>query len=335
MILAALTSQSTLIASVADNSEYFFGRVTPFSLNDGNMSGPFSTDVDDCQHPKESLCQQESLLRNLFTHSQLNKKSFEEIQGLYMKEQKLIADFVPIGSEEDERMIRDMNKKAKEESSDKERRYALTTRTLKRMMSLRLIAESLSDAAYDLLSFIQKQIDEKEALAIPEQMATGKEISNPFMAEVLIIDCLSIVDTGKVNHIVKIEIVKLVVEIESSGISVDELDKETGSSDGLQPKQADLSYVHALNKPHLHEIHVVPSTYEADQFTLFSSIEGQMSGPFSTDSRIIHPCCLFIMYSSITLFQESYISFSNMGERLSAPKRIALSARVVIEKFIC
>nr|GFB26309.1 hypothetical protein [Tanacetum cinerariifolium] len=34
-------------------------------------------------------------------------------------EQELITNFVPIGSEEDERMIRDMNKKAKEESSDK------------------------------------------------------------------------------------------------------------------------------------------------------------------------------------------------------------------------
>nr|GEU56241.1 hypothetical protein [Tanacetum cinerariifolium] len=41
-----------------------------------------------------------------------------------------------------------------------ERRYPLTTRTLERMMSLRLIAESASDAAYDLLRFIQKQIDE-------------------------------------------------------------------------------------------------------------------------------------------------------------------------------
>nr|GEW01373.1 hypothetical protein [Tanacetum cinerariifolium] len=60
-------------------------------------------------------------LKNIgrFTHSQLNKKSFKDIQGLYMKEQELILDFVPIGSEEDERMIRDMNKKGEEESSDK------------------------------------------------------------------------------------------------------------------------------------------------------------------------------------------------------------------------
>nr|GEW97310.1 xylulose kinase-1 [Tanacetum cinerariifolium] len=88
---------------------------------------------------------------------------------LQAEEQELIADFVLIRSEEDERMIRDMNKKAEEESSDKdgteihmlaERRYLLTTRTLERMLSLKLIDKSASDAVYDLLRFIQKQIDE-------------------------------------------------------------------------------------------------------------------------------------------------------------------------------
>ncbi|GKD28737.1 hypothetical protein Tco_1239515, partial [Tanacetum coccineum] len=52
--------------------------------------------------------------------------------------------------------------------------------------------------------------------------------------------------------------VTLVVEIESSEMSSDELDKETGSSDGLQPKQADLSCVHALNGLHSHEIRIIP-----------------------------------------------------------------------------
>ncbi|GJV00460.1 hypothetical protein Tco_1329730 [Tanacetum coccineum] len=41
-----------------------------------------------------------------------------------------------------------------------ERKYPLTKETLKRMMSLKLIVESASDSAYDLLRFIQKQIDE-------------------------------------------------------------------------------------------------------------------------------------------------------------------------------
>ncbi|GJZ68832.1 hypothetical protein Tco_0632382 [Tanacetum coccineum] len=54
-------------------------------------------------------------------------------------------------------------------------------------------------------------------------------------SEVLIIDCLSIVETDKVNHAMETDIVKLVVEIESFGMNFDEFDKETGSSDGLQP----------------------------------------------------------------------------------------------------
>ncbi|GKA83064.1 hypothetical protein Tco_0789812 [Tanacetum coccineum] len=83
--------------------------------------------------------------------------------------------------------------------------------------------------------------------------------------EVLMIDELSIVETDKVTHTVVTDMVKLMVEIEGFGKSFDEFDKETGSSDGLQPKQADLSCVHALNEPHLHEIHVVPGKHEADQ----------------------------------------------------------------------
>nr|GEU80765.1 hypothetical protein [Tanacetum cinerariifolium] len=142
------------------------------------------------------------------------KTQLRRLMMTYLKN----MDFVPIGSEEDERMIIDMNKKAEEESSDKEgvdlilwgdlrtmfeanaedelwhnqekwslkrwnfyencrihililedgieihmleeKRYPLTTRTLERMLSLRLIVESASDATYDLLRLIQKQIDE-------------------------------------------------------------------------------------------------------------------------------------------------------------------------------
>nr|GEZ49757.1 hypothetical protein [Tanacetum cinerariifolium] len=47
-------------------------------------------------------------------------------------------------------------------------------------------------------------------------------------SKVLMIDCLSIVGTDKVNHTVEIDIVKLVVKIESFGMSADELDKELG-----------------------------------------------------------------------------------------------------------
>ncbi|GJU06903.1 hypothetical protein Tco_1123333 [Tanacetum coccineum] len=85
------------------------------------------------------------------------------------------------------------------------------------------------------------------------------------LKEVLMIDELCIVETDKVNYTVETDMVKLVIEIKCFGMSFDEFDKETGSFDGMQPKQADLSCVHALNKPHLHEIHVVPNKHEAEQ----------------------------------------------------------------------
>nr|GFD35378.1 hypothetical protein [Tanacetum cinerariifolium] len=60
-----------------------------------------------------------------------------------------------------------------------------------------------------------------------------------------------------VIHTAKTEMMKLVVEIECVGMNPNDFDKETGSSHGLQPEQVDLNCVHALNEPHLHEIHVV------------------------------------------------------------------------------
>ncbi|GKC07419.1 hypothetical protein Tco_0999029, partial [Tanacetum coccineum] len=84
------------------------------------------------------------------------------------------------------------------------------------------------------------------------------------LKEVLMIDWLSIVESDKVIHTMETDIVKLVVKIESFGISSHEFDKETGSFDGLQPKQADLSCLHALNELRLHEIRVVPNKHEAN-----------------------------------------------------------------------
>nr|GEY74892.1 hypothetical protein [Tanacetum cinerariifolium] len=82
------------------------------------------------------------------------------------------------------------------------------------------------------------------------------------------IDYLSIVETDKVTHTVETDIVKFVVEIKSFGKSFDEFDKKNGSSGGLQPKQADLNFVHALKELHSHEIHVVP-TYQMDVKSAF------------------------------------------------------------------
>ncbi|GJY66884.1 hypothetical protein Tco_0469122 [Tanacetum coccineum] len=77
-------------------------------------------------------------------------------------------------------------------------------------------------------------------------------------SEGLMIDELSTIETDEVIHTVETDMVKLVVEIKCFGMSFDKFDKEIGSSNRLQPKQADLSCVHALNEPHLHEIHVCP-----------------------------------------------------------------------------
>nr|GEW88142.1 uncharacterized mitochondrial protein AtMg00810-like [Tanacetum cinerariifolium] len=66
----------------------------------------------------------ETQLRNLmmtylkhtdrFTHAQLKSRSFEEIQKLYIKEQKWVDAFVPIGSEKDEKRIESRKKRAAE-----------------------------------------------------------------------------------------------------------------------------------------------------------------------------------------------------------------------------
>nr|GFB99551.1 hypothetical protein [Tanacetum cinerariifolium] len=58
---------------------------------------------------------------------------------LQSKEHELIVDFVPIGSEEDERRIRDMNKKAEDESSDKgvDNTKKRKARSMMKMMSRR------------------------------------------------------------------------------------------------------------------------------------------------------------------------------------------------------
>ncbi|GKE79363.1 hypothetical protein Tco_1545483 [Tanacetum coccineum] len=87
-----------------------------------------------------------------------------------------------------------------------ERRYPLTKETLERMMALRLIAETESEAVFDLLRFIQKQINESgghdgicqklygsqltilhsKELASLKQTTLGKDISNPLIVDSLL-----------------------------------------------------------------------------------------------------------------------------------------------------
>ncbi|GJX67574.1 hypothetical protein Tco_0303301 [Tanacetum coccineum] len=64
-------------------------------------------------------------------------------------------------------------------------------------------------------------------------------------SEVFMIDELSIVETNKVIHIVETDKVKQIVDVESSGKSADEINKETVSIGEMQLKQEDRSCVHA------------------------------------------------------------------------------------------
>ncbi|GJX72980.1 reverse transcriptase domain-containing protein [Tanacetum coccineum] len=72
------------------------------------------------------------------------------------------------------------------------------------------------------------------------------------------IDELSIVETDKVVHTMETDKVKQIVDVESSGKSADEIDKETVSFGEMQLKQEDRSCIHASIELHLHVIHVVP-----------------------------------------------------------------------------
>nr|GEW75230.1 putative ribonuclease H-like domain-containing protein [Tanacetum cinerariifolium] len=86
--------------------------------------------------------------------------------------------------------------KNQEEWILKKRRYPLIKETLERMLALRLIVESESESVFDLLRFIQKQIDESRShdgsekdlkeLASPKKTALGKDISNPLIVDSLL-----------------------------------------------------------------------------------------------------------------------------------------------------
>ncbi|GJU77638.1 hypothetical protein Tco_1274708 [Tanacetum coccineum] len=155
-----------------------------------------------------------------YRHNQLNKKTFEEIQSLYIKEQERDADFVPIGSERDEKMIDKMNKKAagmdeeevpeesestkvkvkkegREENIKKRSGRRLKMKATKKSKrqktnsdleeeeqlraSLKIVPDEEEEIDYEVLG-TSAPCYSNEVLAIPEQTATGKEISNLFMA---------------------------------------------------------------------------------------------------------------------------------------------------------
>nr|GEU40273.1 putative ribonuclease H-like domain-containing protein [Tanacetum cinerariifolium] len=66
-----------------------------------------------------------------FTHSQLIKRNFEEIRALYIKEQEKVANFVPVGSDDYERLIQKINEKAADVHKEKVLEEPDSTKVLK------------------------------------------------------------------------------------------------------------------------------------------------------------------------------------------------------------
>nr|GEV49683.1 hypothetical protein [Tanacetum cinerariifolium] len=150
---------------------------------------------------------------------------------------------------------------------------------------------------------------------------------------------------------------RLVVEINCVGMNADEFDKESGSSDGLQPEQVDPNCVLTLNEPHLHEIHVflkvlmiecVIHTVKTDMMIHTSKTKmmrlvveincvGMNADEFDKETgssdglqpEQVDPNCVLTLNEPH--LHEIHVFLNG---RLSVPERIALSARVVVAKFI-
>nr|GEY42668.1 putative ribonuclease H-like domain-containing protein [Tanacetum cinerariifolium] len=136
-------------------------------------------DVDDSARPIRSITTLQPLPtidpkdKGRFTHAQLKSKSFEEIQKIYIKEQKRV-----IGSKKMKRELEVERKEQQFPSNDLEvydlilwgdlktlveskKRYPLTKEILKKMLSSRLEAKTESTLALDLIKFIKLHIEEK------------------------------------------------------------------------------------------------------------------------------------------------------------------------------
>ncbi|GJZ71982.1 hypothetical protein Tco_0635833 [Tanacetum coccineum] len=113
-------------------------------------------------------------------HSDLKNKKFEEIQVLYEKIKSSDENFIAIGSTKDEKIIRELNKKAastkkadsiKEESKEEaglvihilvEKKYPLRKKVLLQMLKLKLEFEEDNTMALELIRFVKKLVEELE-----------------------------------------------------------------------------------------------------------------------------------------------------------------------------
>ncbi|GKC17268.1 hypothetical protein Tco_1014050 [Tanacetum coccineum] len=95
-----------------------------------------------------------------YKHAQLNKKKFEEIQTLYERQKKFDQSFIPIDSAEDERQIREMNKKTAETDTSKKRKSGSK---VKRIFKRRKTDSDVEEKE-KLKSFLNVEPDEDKAI---------------------------------------------------------------------------------------------------------------------------------------------------------------------------
>nr|GEW75231.1 retrovirus-related Pol polyprotein from transposon TNT 1-94 [Tanacetum cinerariifolium] len=169
-------------------------------------------------------------------------------KGLYMKEHELIADFVPIGSEEDERMIRDMNKKLKRKAVIKNlEKWILRSWNFYENYKVHILILEDGTEIYMLA-------EKSKELASPKQTALGKDILNPLIVDSLLKKYMVINAPYYCNKALAIP----------EQTTTDEFNQEYSSNfngntifvlyDALNFKEAKLSTT-ALDPSNMHEFH--------------------------------------------------------------------------------
>ncbi|GJU70074.1 hypothetical protein Tco_1256333 [Tanacetum coccineum] len=118
------------------------------------------------------------------------------------------------------------------------------------------------------------------------------------LKDVLMIDELSIVEIDKVNHTVEMDMLKLVVEVECFGKCVDEFDNGDCLLLVWRPLEMILIALMVTNQLEWLLQGVSSNIIPLSLVTPSTVIDGQTSGPFSMEARIILPCDYMVLHNS-------------------------------------
>ncbi|GJU38439.1 hypothetical protein Tco_1191396 [Tanacetum coccineum] len=111
-------------------------------------------------------------------HADLKMKSFDEIKALFEKVKRFDDSFITIGSTEDERKIKEMNKG----SSDPDKKKKIDKEDVSAKVPIKqdVSEQGTKKRKGGHMKMIARKRKDTTRFTIPEQMATGKGISNPF-----------------------------------------------------------------------------------------------------------------------------------------------------------